>query len=76
MMKLTKNSETLERRYAKLGVDVIKVVRTLEGCLVADGFRCHVCGTTFLPDGPRIRNRHRCPYGCNRPGNGVAQHHE
>lgn len=75
-MKLTKNSETLERRYAKLGVDVIKVVRTLEGHLVADGFRCRYCGTTFLPDGPHIRNRHRCPYGCNKRGNAEGKNHE
>ena len=74
-MKLTKNSDTLERWYAKLGVDVINVVRTLEGCLVADGFRCRVCGTRFLP-GPRIRNRQRCPCGCNRPGKREGQHHE
>lgn len=75
-MKLTRNPVTLERWYAKHGVDVINVVRTLEGYLVADGFRCRVCGTTFLPDGPRIRNRHRCPYGCNKPGRREGQHHE
>jgi len=75
-MKLTRNMETLERQYAKLGVDVIKVVHTLEGYLVADGFRCRVCGTMFLPDGPRIRNRHRCPYGCNTPGSGEGQNNE
>ena len=74
-MKLTKNSETLERRYAKLGVDGINIVRTLEGYLVADGFRCRVCGTRFYP-GPRIRNRHRCPNGCNSPGNAEGTDHE
>lgn len=75
MTKLTKNTETLERRYAKLGVNVLNVVRTLEGYLVADGFRCRVCGTSFLP-GRRIRNRHRCPYGCNRARGGEGQDHE
>lgn len=65
-MKLTRNMETLERSYAKLGVDVVKVETTLDGDLVADGFRCQTCGTVFMPDGPRVRNRHRCPYGCNK----------
>lgn len=74
-MKFTKNMETLERRCAKLGVDVINVVRSLEGYLVADAFRCRVCGTRFWP-GPRIRNRHQCPYGCNRPGSGEEEDHE
>ena len=74
-MRFAKNMETLERRYAKLGVDVINVVRTLEGYLVADGFCCRVCGTRFLP-GSKIRNRHRCPYGCNRPNGGERQNHE
>jgi hypothetical protein len=57
----------IERRYAKLGVDVTKVVTTIDGSLIADGFRCHFCGTVFLPDATRQRNRHRCPRGCNKP---------
>lgn len=65
-MKPTKHITTLERRYHKLGVDVVKVLSTVDGDLVADGFRCRTCGTVFMPDGPRIRNRHRCPYGCNK----------
>ena len=64
-MKATKNIETLERHYDKLGVDVVKVERTLEGDLIADGFCCKTCGNLFMPDGPRVRNRHRCPNGCN-----------
>lgn len=67
-MKLTKNPETLGRRYAALGVDVIRTVTTADGDLIADGFRCRSCGTVFLPDAARLRNRHRCPNGCNRPG--------
>lgn len=63
-MRLTKNVETLNRRFDKLGVSVVKVASTVEGYLIADGFRCHSCNTVFMPNG--IRNRHRCPYGCNR----------
>lgn len=65
-MKPTRNMDTLERRYHKLGVDVVKVERTLDGEFVANGFCCKTCGTVFIPHGPRIRNRHRCPNGCNK----------
>lgn len=67
-MKPTKNLETLGRRYATLGVDVTGTVTTADGDLIAGGFRCRSCGTEFLPDAARLRNRHRCPNGCNRPG--------
>ncbi len=64
-MKPTKNITTLERRYANLGVDVTKVVASLEDVLIADGFLCRSCGTCFFPDAKRVRNRHRWPSGCN-----------
>ncbi len=64
-MKPTKNITTLERRYDNLGVDVTTVVNTVEGYLIAEDFQCRSCGTNFSPDAKRVRNRHRCPNGCN-----------
>jgi hypothetical protein len=64
-MKPTKNLATLERRYAKLGVDATKALCDTEGYLIADGFICLSCGTLFSPNRNRIRHRHRCPNGCN-----------
>ena len=63
-MTPTKNHNTLERRYSRLGVTVTKTVVTTDGYLVAVGFRCCKCGTEFFPDAMRVRNRHRCTNGC------------
>jgi hypothetical protein len=72
-VKPTKNHEALARRYAALGVDVTRTVTTADGDLIADGFRCRSCGVVFLPDTARLRNRHRCPNGCNNPGVGSTK---
>lgn len=63
-MKPTKNLNTLERRYSRLGVMVTKTAVNTDGHLIAGGFRCCKCGTEFLPNAKQIRNRHRCPNGC------------
>lgn len=64
-MKPTKNLNTLNRRYSRLGVTVTKTAATTEGHLIADGFRCCKCGTVFFPEAKQVRNRQRCPNGCN-----------
>ncbi len=64
-MNATRNFTTLERRYDKLGARVTKVVATVEGYVIAEGFQCHSCGACFVPAAERIRNRHRCPNNCN-----------
>jgi hypothetical protein len=65
-MRQTKNVETLERWYDLVGVDVRGFVRDVDDYLIADCFTCRECGCTFTVDANRARNRHRCPYGCNK----------
>jgi hypothetical protein len=63
-MKPAKKMKTLERRFSRLGVAVLRTVKTVDGYLVPDGFRCDRCGLEFFPDATRLRKRHWCPNGC------------
>ena len=65
-MTPTKNLETLERQFARKGVEVEQVAETADELLVAVGFRCRECGTAFCPPADRLKNRHVCPQGCNK----------